>query len=155
MLTRSISLCLVLLTAAAATPAAHAETTVVPAVEFTAERPRVTGDRIVLSGDIVFEGRRLRARGRSLISKVALHAFLASGWKRIRVEAHTDPHGEPRRKLALSQYQAAAVRAALLREGLDPQRIHAIGYGGAMALDRNATAAADRKNRRIEIVIER
>jgi outer membrane protein OmpA-like peptidoglycan-associated protein len=75
------------------------------------------------------------------------------GIRRVRIEGHTDDKEAPAKKLqALSQARATAVRDALMKRGVEGDRLQAVGYGAARPTDTGKTAAAHAKNRRVELV---
>ena len=67
----------------------------------------------------------------------------------ILVEGHTDTKGAEAYNQALSSARARAVKDALVREGVNPQRIRTEGYGESRPVSSN-----DAVNRRVTIVIE-
>lgn len=71
----------------------------------------------------------------------------------ISVEGHTDSVGAEALNLRLSERRAAAVRDALVEEGLDPARMEVVGHGEHLPLDTNQTPEGRAQNRRVEIVI--
>ena len=74
----------------------------------------------------------------------------------VRIEGHSDSKGNTRRNQQLTHDRAQSVRAAVLAEGIDPDRIQAEGFGGLRPITDNRTIAARERNRRIEIyLIER
>ena len=71
----------------------------------------------------------------------------------ISVEGHTDSVGAEALNQRLSERRAAAVRDALVEEGIDPARMEALGHGEHLPLDTNQTSEGRAQNRRVEIVI--
>jgi outer membrane protein OmpA-like peptidoglycan-associated protein len=71
------------------------------------------------------------------------------------VRGHADARGSDMENTPLSEQRAAAVTAALLARGVEPQRLHPLGTGSQQPLDRAATASAFARNRRVEIVFTR
>ncbi|WP_329001654.1 OmpA family protein [Kribbella sp. NBC_00709] len=70
---------------------------------------------------------------------------------RVEVAGHTDDLGSPATSLPLSERRAAAVKAELVRLGVNPDRILANGYGQAFPIASNATGAGRIANRRAEL----
>ena len=66
---------------------------------------------------------------------------------RVRLAGHTDRVGEPDKNRALSEQRAAAVIAFLVKSGIAPTRLVAVGYGDA----RPIYPTPDARNRRVEV----
>jgi len=73
--------------------------------------------------------------------------------KKVRIEGHTDNKGKPDHNKDLSKRRALAVKAYLVKKGLDPNRLDTEGYGQEKPLEDNKTEAGRAKNRRVEFVI--
>lgn len=74
----------------------------------------------------------------------------------IELRGHTDASnntGDPEYNLKLSQRRANAVRDELIRLGVEPGRIRAVGFGEKQPVADNATQEGKAKNRRTEFVI--
>jgi len=66
---------------------------------------------------------------------------------RLRVAGHTDRIGEPGKNQVLSEQRAAAVTAYLVKAGVAPARLEAVGYGDTRPL----YPSPDVRNRRVEV----
>ncbi len=71
----------------------------------------------------------------------------------MRVEGHTDSVGNANANLRLSQSRSEAVREYLIRHGIAPERVEAIGYGEERPVADNSTAEGRAENRRVEFNI--
>jgi outer membrane protein OmpA-like peptidoglycan-associated protein len=73
--------------------------------------------------------------------------------KLVRIEGHTDSVGNDDLNLKLSQRRAASVRTYLIKQGIDRDRLEAVGYGESRPIAENETAEGRAKNRRVEFII--
>ncbi|HSJ06152.1 MAG TPA: OmpA family protein [Longimicrobiales bacterium] len=73
----------------------------------------------------------------------------------VSVEGHTDAVGNSAANQDLSVERAAAVRAALIVEGVDPLWVGVRGFGADRPVASNDTAAGRAANRRVEIRVLR
>lgn len=71
----------------------------------------------------------------------------------ITVNGYTDDTGEAAYNQLLSEKRANAVAEAMVKEGVNPNKIGAKGYGEAHPIESNASAAGRAANRRVEIEI--
>jgi outer membrane protein OmpA-like peptidoglycan-associated protein len=129
----------------AAAAAAH------PAVLTAAETER--GPAAVL-GDVAFEtgAALVGAAARTAVAAVA-EVLRAHPDRRIYVHGHTDSVGAELANQRLSELRAEAVRSLLVQEGIESDRLVAVGYGQARPVADNATDRGRALNRRVEIVI--
>lgn len=72
--------------------------------------------------------------------------------EKIRVFGYTDSVGSEAYNIALSQKRADAVKAYLVKEGIDGARIVTKGFGEANPVASNATAEGRAENRRTEVI---
>ena len=70
----------------------------------------------------------------------------------VSIEGHTDNTGSPSHNKTLSQKRAEAVVNALVNQGIDSQRVSAVGWGQDKPIADNKTEEGRAKNRRVEIV---
>ncbi len=68
----------------------------------------------------------------------------------LQVAGYTDSSGNPARNVSLSRQRAEAVRAALVKDGVNPDMLIAKGYGSADPIASNDTTEGRARNRRIE-----
>ena len=71
----------------------------------------------------------------------------------VEVQGHTDNTGKAEANQELSEKRANAVRDYLIAQGVDFQRLTAVGYGQDQPIADNATKAGRAKNRRVEFKI--
>ena len=70
------------------------------------------------------------------------------------VQGHTDSTGSEEHNLGLSDRRANAVRGFLVNQGVDDDRIAAIGYGEDYPVADNGTASGRQLNRRVNIMLK-
>jgi outer membrane protein OmpA-like peptidoglycan-associated protein len=73
----------------------------------------------------------------------------------VRIEGHTDSNGKQASLDKLSRDRAQAIRAYLIRNGIDAVRVAAIGRGDRKPIASNETQEGREANRRVEVVITR
>ncbi len=71
------------------------------------------------------------------------------------VEGHTDSQDNNRFNVYLSQRRAANVRKELIRLGVDPSKITAVGYGESKPKFSNLTREGRLLNRRVEVKVKK
>ncbi len=96
---------------------------------------------------------RISAVSLPLLKQLAETAMLCPN-ARITVAGHTDSRGNEATNLKLSEQRARAVASRLFNEGIEPERIEAIGYGASRPIADNASEEGRMKNRRIEFVVQ-
>ena len=109
---------------------------------------------VTLTDDVLFDvdQAELKPGGMQRLARVA--EFLRQNPDRnVLIEGHTDSTAPDAYNLALSQRRANAVEDFLITQGVDPNRISAIGYGEQLPIATNETAAGRQANRRVEIVV--
>ena len=72
----------------------------------------------------------------------------------IEVAGHTDTDGDNNNNMALSEKRAQAVADYLIKAGLPPDRLKAVGYGSSQHVAANDTDEGKAKNRRIDFVVK-
>jgi OmpA-OmpF porin, OOP family len=70
----------------------------------------------------------------------------------LTVEGHTDNIGTPSYNKQLSEARAKSVVGALTAQGIEAQRLKAVGYGQDKPIADNSTDEGRAKNRRVELV---
>jgi len=109
---------------------------------------------LTLGSDVLFDlgQAKLKPGGRRAIANLA--RFMRQYPERaIVIEGFTDSSGTPELNQRLSERRAAAVRQALVRDGIEPNRIVARGLGAAYPVASNDDPGGRQLNRRVEILL--
>jgi serine/threonine protein kinase/outer membrane protein OmpA-like peptidoglycan-associated protein len=109
---------------------------------------------VVNASSVIFDPGRttLNADARERLAKIA-GVILAYPTLTVRIEGHTDDHGDNAYNLTISQERARAVEAYLISQGISPNMITARGLAGAQPIASNETEAGRQRNRRVDIII--
>ncbi len=115
----------------------------------------IAGGKIELPENINFDtgSDKISGRSEALMERIAEKIKSNPQVKRIRIEGHTDDVGGAKKNQELSQARAESVRNYLIKKGVEPERLQAVGYGDTRPLDKRKTADARAKNRRVEFII--
>ncbi|AFE07993.1 OmpA domain-containing protein [Corallococcus coralloides DSM 2259] len=118
----------------------------------------VKKDRIEIKKQILFGTGSAKIIGKqstTILDEVA-QALKDAPWiRKMRIEGHTDSMGNDTANLKLSQKRADAVMAQLLKRGIDPGRMEAVGFGETKPVAPNNTKAGRALNRRTEFNVIR
>jgi outer membrane protein OmpA-like peptidoglycan-associated protein len=109
---------------------------------------------LTLGSDLLFDVGQstLKPGGRHALANLA--RFMRQHEERkIVIEGFTDNRGSEMANRRLSERRAQAVREALVREGIDAERIVARGLGEAYPVASNDNPSGRQLNRRVEILI--
>ncbi|MCB9777255.1 MAG: OmpA family protein [Alphaproteobacteria bacterium] len=130
----------------------------VEVVEVVLEPARVvvTTERIELKEKVFFDYNKATIKPESfpLLEDVASALRDHPDIRKVRVEGHTDERGADAYNMELSDARAKAVMQFLIDKGVEPERLHAIGFGETRPLVEESNEAAWEKNRRVELHIE-
>lgn len=111
------------------------------------------GEVMTLSGDVFASGQAsLRPEARANLRRVVEFVQRNPG-ARVRIEGHTDSTGGANLNQALSQRRADAVRRALIEEGVDAERLEAVGFGQDRPVADNRSEEGRARNRRVDVVV--
>ncbi len=118
---------------------------------------KVVKNRIILPGKISFETGTAKIKEESYYYLNLLATFLKKHpeIKKVEIRAYSDNQGPSELNLKLTQKQAEAVKAYLVKMGVEEKRLIAKGYGEKNPIADNKTAEGREKNRRVEFVIVR
>ena len=109
---------------------------------------------LVTFGDVLFDFDKASLKPNSRDSITTLSNYLIKNPDRkVIVEGYTDSKGSASYNQNLSERRANAVKAALVRAGVDPTRIVAQGYGKEYPVADNNSNSGRAQNRRVEVTI--
>lgn len=121
----------------------------------TPKKVKITKKKIVILDKVFFASNRAKIKrvSHSILKDVS-SVLKDNPWvKKIRVEGHTDDVGKDKYNLELSQKRADAVKDFLIKEGVEAERIEAVGYGETKPLVEGKSKDARDPNRRVEFSI--
>ena len=136
--------------------------------ELIKERPeiRIVGDRFVFQSEVLFKTGATEIGSKGKIEMKRLAATLLEIEKSLptdinwilQIEGHTDNLPVKSGQLyndnwELSTKRSLSILRFLIREGIQPNRLSASGYGSFQPIDSNNNSKAREKNRRIEMKI--
>ena len=109
---------------------------------------------VLTLGDLLFATGRSELRGGAVRNLDQLAVFLREYPERTAIiEGHTDSVGSASSNRTLSERRADSVKAYLVRQGVDPNRLQTTGRGQDYPVAGNDTASGRQQNRRVEIII--
>ncbi|WP_437275554.1 carboxypeptidase regulatory-like domain-containing protein [Sorangium sp. So ce375] len=116
---------------------------------------KVLGNEIKISRQIHFETDSAKILGDSnaLMEEIADVLQRNPNIRKVEIQGHTDNTGGREHNQTLSEARANAVRAWLIRAGVDGSRLLAKGYGQDRPVAPNVTPANKAKNRRVQFII--
>lgn len=122
--------------------------------ELRKSRVQLTETQVIILDKVYFETGKadIKPESFALLDEVA-QTIRRAHLHRVEVAGHTDDVGSDSANLSLSQGRAEAVVAYLVRKGVDPARLVAVGYGETRPMEPKKTSAARAKNRRVEFNI--
>jgi outer membrane protein OmpA-like peptidoglycan-associated protein len=104
--------------------------------------------------DVLFDTGKAQLKPGAERSIEQIAAFLNENpERRVQIEGFTDSQGSDEFNLELSQSRADAVAMAIIRRGIDAQRVRALGYGEGYPVASNANSGSRQLNRRVEIIV--
>jgi OmpA-OmpF porin, OOP family len=112
----------------------------------------ITPEKLVIKEKVYFDlnNANLQKRSSPLLDQVAAIVKSHSEIKLLQVEGHTDNSGDAEPNLSLSQARADAVKAYLVKQGVEASRLKAVGFGQTKPADSNDTPVGRENNRRVE-----
>jgi len=121
------------------------------------DAPLIVGDTIHPADPIDFEHKRSYIMPHSASAIGGLSFYLKGNPHLARVEigVHVDGRGSAYSQRQLSMKRAKSVAGALVKRGVEAERLYLKSYGGSTPVASNKTRAGRAKNRRVEIRVMR
>jgi uncharacterized repeat protein (TIGR01451 family) len=116
----------------------------------------IQADRLVIKEKVFFATGKSTVLPKSfpLLNNVARVLIAHPEVKLVRIEGHTDSQGSRDLNLKLSQARAEAVKAYLVKQKVEAERLKAVGFGPDKPTATNDTPAGREQNRRVEFNFE-
>jgi outer membrane protein OmpA-like peptidoglycan-associated protein len=112
------------------------------------------GIKITFGGGLLFDVDRSDLRPEAQAELVKLAEILQKyDDTNILVEGHTDATGTEQHNMDLSLQRSSSVATFLSFQGVDRNRLNAMGYGELQPIATNETTAGRQQNRRVEVAI--
>jgi len=125
-----------------------------PAPVPAAPAPVPVTETVVLKGvNFCFDCDTLSSEARQILDANAMALINQRANATFEVAGHTDSIGSDAYNLRLSQRRADSVRSYLVQQGVDANRMSAVGYGESQPVADNGTEAGRAENRRVELRI--
>ena len=118
--------------------------------------PKVTKEKIEILQRIEFEVDRdiLLAASERILDEVARVILENPEIKIVTIEGHTDNTAAADYNMKLSEKRAKAVKAYLIKKGIEGKRLKTVGYGLTRPIAGNDTEEGKQKNRRVEFKVQ-
>jgi outer membrane protein OmpA-like peptidoglycan-associated protein len=115
----------------------------------------ITKEKLVILDKVYFGSGsdKILPKSFTLLNNVASVLKTHPEVKKVVVEGHTDNKGKPEANKALSQKRAESVVAYLVKQGVEPARLSAAGYGQEKPIASNDTEPGRAENRRVDFVL--
>jgi outer membrane protein OmpA-like peptidoglycan-associated protein len=116
---------------------------------------KISGGKLEILDVVYFQTNKALIQKKSfgLLDNVAAVMAQHPEIRKIRIEGHTDDRGNDDFNKRLSQSRADEVMAYLIKRGVAPERLEAMGHGEEKPIADNATPAGRATNRRVEFHI--
>jgi outer membrane protein OmpA-like peptidoglycan-associated protein len=114
-----------------------------------------TSRGVVLTlGDVLFDTGKSELKSGAQRSIDQLAQFLTEHpERRVQIEGFTDSQGTDEYNMQLSQRRAESVASAIMRRGVEADRVRALGYGEEYPVASNDNSGSRQMNRRVEIIV--
>lgn len=116
---------------------------------------KIENNTIYIFGKVQFRtgSSEIQSSSNELLDQISEAMKANPNVSKVRIEGHTDNTGDPEVNRKLSQTRAEAVKAALVKRGVDSDRLDTRGMGQERPIAPNSSPGGRQKNRRVEFVI--
>ncbi len=121
--------------------------------EVKAAEPKFTSLNLSSGATFALGGSALSAEGKTALMAM-LAKFDGETINSIVIEGHTDDRGAASFNKNLSKKRAEAVKAELVANGIDADKITTVGFGEANPVADNNTRSGRAENRRVEVKVD-
>ncbi len=124
-----------------------------PVAETKAVEPEYTSLNLASGTTFELGGSALSTEGKAAVV-LLMAQFEGEKVNSVIIEGYTDDRGDAAFNQQLSEKRAEAVKAELVVNGANPDKITTVGYGEANPVADNNTRAGRAENRRVEIKVD-
>jgi len=116
---------------------------------------RIEDGKVYIFGKVQFgyNSSKIDRRSEPLLDQISQALIANPDVGKLVIEGHTDNIGDPRFNLRLSEERAVSVREALIKRGVDGDRMTTRGFGESHPIAPNRSPAGRAKNRRVEFIL--
>jgi outer membrane protein OmpA-like peptidoglycan-associated protein len=108
---------------------------------------------ILQSVEFDFDKATVKADSMDLLTEVANNLIAFEEINQVEVQGHTDSKGSNSYNRRLAQKRVDAVMAILIEQGVEAERLIAVGYGEQCAIAENSTDEGRATNRRVQFMV--
>jgi outer membrane protein OmpA-like peptidoglycan-associated protein len=116
---------------------------------------KIEDGKVIIIGKIQFKtgSAEIDKNSDQLLDQIAQALEGNASVKKLKIEGHTDNVGDDNMNQKLGGARANSVRDALMKRGVDGDRLEAVGVGETRPIAPNDTPGGRQKNRRVEFII--
>jgi OOP family OmpA-OmpF porin len=111
--------------------------------------------KVSMDAAVLFDTAKHDLKPEAVKTLISVVEFLQTTYKnrKLMVSGHTDSVGSLVYNQGLSERRANSVKNFLSENGIESERMYAVGYGKTMPIATNSTVEGRAKNRRVDIII--
>jgi len=116
-------------------------------------RADIIANPLILYFNTAASNLSLSSSQRDKMQKISTYLDKVDGGK-VNSIGHTDNTGDPAKNVSLSLARAKTVKAYLVQNGINSNKIYTSGLGSQKPIATNGTAEGRAKNRRVEVTLK-